>query len=924
MKRLTRTLTPALLAIAAAALTACGGDDPAKLITSAKEFLAKEDAKAAIIQVKTALQEDPNNAEARFLHGKALLLGGDPAAATIELRKALELRHPDDVVIPELARALFIEGQHQQLSEQFGKTVLSDPLAEADLKATLALSYGSLGRRDLAQRALEASLSAVPDFGPAKIFEARLQADGGDLDGALATVARQLEREPQNHEAWQLKGDLLNHGKRDPEGALAAYRQAIAAKPNLVPAHGAILTLLLARQDVAAARDQLAQLQKVLPNHPQTAFFAGNIALLDKDLEKAREITQSLLRLAPENPRVLQLAGAVEFELRSYLQAEAFLGKALQMSPGLDPSRRLLVLTYLRVSEPAKALSVLQPLLERPNPGSQVYMLKAQAHLQAGDLDDAVAAFSQAAKLDPDDTRSHTALALHKVLRGNESGLADLRNLAAKDDTITADLPLISALLKKKDFAGAMKAIDALEAKTPDKPTAANLRARVLLAQGNKAGARQSFEAALKLQPNFYPATSALAQMALQDGQPEEAKRRLDDALKADPRNMGALMAAARVKAGMGAPREEIVAMFTAAIQSNSTDAAPRLALVNYHLANQQATAALSVAQAAVAALPNNTDVLEALGRAQAASGDRNQAEASFNRLASLRPQSALPLLRLSDLHWAAGQREAAVQSLKRALAIEPENLAVQRALVDAYLATDQAATAVAVAREVQKQRPKQDVGFALEGGIEASQKRWDRALEIYARGMQAAPGSTDLATRMHVALLASEQQAAADKHAATWVREHPQDAGFQFYLGDSALARRRLAEAEVHYRNVLKLQPDNALALNNVAWLMATAKKPGAVDLARKATTLLPHRPVILDTLAFALAAESRMPEAVQVMQQALALDKGNPHLRFNLAKLHAQAGDAAAARTELDSLAALGDKFPRQAEVAALLKTL
>jgi Flp pilus assembly protein TadD len=228
------------------------------------------------------------------------------------------------------------------------------------------------------------------------------------------------------------------------------------------------------------------------------------------------------------------------------------------------------------------------------------------------------------------------------------------------------------------------------------------------------------------------------------------------------------------------------------------------------------------------------------------------------------------------------------------------------------------------VAREVQKQRPTQDVGFVLEGGIEAAQKRWDRALELYARGLKVAPDSTDLATRMHVALMASQQTAAADRHAAAWVRAHPDDAGFHFFLGDTALARQRLPEAETHYRNVLKVQPDNALALNNVAWLMATAKKPGAVEMARKATALLPNRPVILDTLAVALASEGQLPESGDVMKQAVALEQGNPHLRFNLAKLLAQAGNKAAARTELNTLAALGDKFPRQGEVAELLKTL
>lgn len=925
MKNLPRAFAPALLALAAATLVACGGDSPEKLLGSAKELLAKDDAKAAVIQIKNVLQADASNAEARFLLGKALLASGDAPAASLELRKALDLRHPEAAVVPELARAMFIEGQYQKLTEQFGQTSLSDPLADADLKSTLAMTYGSMGRRDQAQTAVAAALKAMPDYGPAKVFEARLQADTGDLDGALAAVDKQIARTPQDHDAWQLKGDLLNYGKRDVDKAIEAYKQAIAVKPNFVPAHSALITLLLGKQDLKGAREQVLALQKVLPNHPQTAYFAGNVALLAKEYDKAREVAQSLLRVAPDNPRILQLAGAVEFEKKSFLQAEAYLAKALQKAPEQDISRRMLTLTYLQMSQPAKALATLQPLLDRPNPPAAVYSLAAQAHLQAGDINDAEAAFAKASQLNPDDKRAKTALAISKLLKGNnDAGMAELQTLAAADDSTTADLPLIGALVRKKDYAGAMKAIDTLEKKLPGKPIAANLRARVLMQQGKKDEAKVAFEQALKADPSFYPATSALAQLALIDGKPDEAKRLLDEAMKADPRNMQALLASARLKAGTGAPREEIIKVFTDAIQQNGSDPAPRLALINYQLANKDFKAALELGQAATAALPNNTDILEALGRAQAASGDTNQALATFNKLAQLLPQSPLPYLRLADVQWASKNREGAMQSLKRALAIAPDNLQAQRAVIDAYLADNKSAEAIAVAKDIQKQRPTQDVGFLLEGGIEASLKRWDNALAVYNAGLKAAPNSTELATRVHVALTAAKQEAAADKHAAEWLKNHPRDAEFQYYLGDFALAARNLPQAELRYREVLKLQPENALALNNVAWLMATAKKPGSVALAEKANALLPNRPVIMDTLALALAAEGQATKGVEVMKKAMALENTNPQLRFNLAKLLIQAGDKAGAKTELTTLSQLGTKFPRQGEVTELLKTL
>jgi Flp pilus assembly protein TadD len=90
----TRQLAIALAA--AALLAACGGgagDPPEKLIASAKEYIAKNDNQAAVIQLKNALQKDINSAEARFLLGKTLLAQGDAVAAAVELRKARELKY---------------------------------------------------------------------------------------------------------------------------------------------------------------------------------------------------------------------------------------------------------------------------------------------------------------------------------------------------------------------------------------------------------------------------------------------------------------------------------------------------------------------------------------------------------------------------------------------------------------------------------------------------------------------------------------------------------------------------------------------------------------------------------------------------------------------------------------------------------------
>jgi predicted Zn-dependent protease len=78
------------------------------------------------------------------------------------------------------------------------------------------------------------------------------------------------------------------------------------------------------------------------------------------------------------------------------------------------------------------------------------------------------------------------------------------------------------------------------------------------------------------------------------------------------------------------------------------------------------------------------------------------------------------------------------------------------------------------------------------------------------------------------------------------------------------------------------------------------------------------------MDTLAMLLADKNQFPRAIELQSKALELQPENAGLRLNLAKIYIKSGDKTQARSQLETLDKLGDRFPRQPEVAELLKTL
>ncbi len=912
-----------LAAISASLVAGCGPATPQALVASAKEYLAKNDRSAAVVQLKTALQKDPDNAEARFLLGKALLETGDVVSAQKELQRAAELKYPADQIAPALARAVFAASGPDKVIADFGNAATASPEARADLQTTLGQAYSNKENVDAALAAFAAAKAAVPGYPPALLGEARLKVGHGDVPGATALVEAAIARSPNFVDAWQLKGDLLAaQGRTD--DALAAYRKALQIRPTYLAAHGQIVYLLIHKRRNAEAAKQLEAMTKIAPKHPYTYYFTALVALADKRYRDAREAIQLQLRAWPDNVPGLVLEARIDSQLGSYGQAEAALQKVLQPMPQHRPARMALVQLYLRTGQRARALETLRPLLQAADDDSDVQALAGEVFMQNGDTSQAARAFTKAAALDPQNVNKRTAAAMARVAAGDaEKGVHDLQEVAAVDSGNRADLALIAISTSQRKFDEALDALAALEKKQPNQPFVHDVRGSVLVAKGDRAAARKSFEQALALDPTDFTAASSLARLDVAEHKPDDAKKRYEAILAKDPKNARALLALADLRAQNGATPDEVVALIGNAVRADPTDTGPRLALISHYMRTKEPKKAVAAAQDALAAMPDRPELLYAAGEAQRAAGEPNQAAQSYNKLAASRPGATLPYMKEAEAQFASRNYDAAVQSLKKALAITPDLLEAQRALIAAYMAQGKADDALAVARTVQKQRPAEPVGYVFEGDIYAYKKQWNEAANAYRRGLPHAAGP-DLAARTDAALRSAGKAADADKFAVSWVRSHPQDREFRRYLGESAIMRGDYAGAVREFKAILELKPDDALALNNLAWASGQLKDPKAIDYAQKANATVPNNAAILDTLGTLQVEKGDMKNGIASLQRASTLAPNAPGIRLNFARALVKDGQKDAAKKELQELAKLGDKFSGQAEVTKLMQGL
>ena len=781
-------------------------------------------------------------------------------------------------------------------------------------RSTLGNAQLQIGKLSEAATSFKTAVALKPEYAPAQLGLARLQVANNNIDEASRLVDAVIAVNPKLAEAYAMQSDLrLFRGDR--AGAKTSLEQAVSADGSFMPARYALIQFLINDRQFDAAASQLDAARPLRTGDLRLQYFEAVIAFGKNDLVKARETTQLVLKRAPEHVPSLVLAGAVELQAKQAATAEGYLRKAVALAPQHAGARRMLVRTYLGAQQPTKALESIQPMLgagSRSDP--QLLLLAGETYLANGDMKQASAYYAAAADSKPQESFARTRLGQIALATGNaDTGIRELETALALDDApMQADMALIMGHAKKNDLTRALQAANAFAKKYPANPLSQQLLGAVHAARRDPAAARVAFTKAVELSPTYLPALINLAQLDITDNKPDDARKRFDVLIARDPKNEQALLAQADVMARTGAPPAEIAATLQRAITANPQSVAARLALINFHLRAQNYSAALSAAQEAAAAFRNEPRILGALAQAHEAAGESNQAIETLNRWIALEPASAVPLVRLAALFAKRKDYPKTIDLLRRAQKLAPGDLAITRDLVVAYLLAGKPDDAMKEAKNLQATKPQVAAGFALEGDIYSATQRWPQAERAYRDALKAEPASEALAVKLHSALNRAGKGADADTLARKWLAEHPKDVVFRVYLAEQALGEKNYRAAVVLYQAVVALQPDNVVALNNLAWSAGQLGDPKAIGYAERAVRLAPDSAAALDTLGSLLVSKGDASKGLEYLAKAAELAPKRPDIRLNYARALAKAGRTEQARKELVALQALADDFP------------
>jgi Flp pilus assembly protein TadD len=430
----------------------------------------------------------------------------------------------------------------------------------------------------------------------------------------------------------------------------------------------------------------------------------------------------------------------------------------------------------------------------------------------------------------------------------------------------------------------------------------------VLLRQGKRAEAAEVNNQILKDNPKDPDAKGLAATFLLDQGDINKATSELQAVVTSSPENAVAHYRLGRAYMAAGASkREEARQQFEKAIALRGDMVTPRLGLAELQALHGEYQAALDSVQGVLKIDPGNLnarliesqallgqkkfgesdsllagmlksnpgspDVFYQAGVSAITQGKYKDAEAAFLRAYELNPTNPRGLLGVVEADIQEGRPEAAMSLLQTESAKAPNRLDIELLL---------GTTAV---REGKYQDALAHFTKVLDNLKKNAKVRADLYLQI-----------ADVYRRM-----GDRNNAILNMQSARAILPENETvlSGLALILDQAG----RRAEARQAYEAGLKVDPNNILVLNNLAFLMAetNADLDVALNYAQKAKGLNPNMPEISDTYGWILLKKNLPEQAIPVFKDLVSKVPAQSTYHFHLAMAYNQKGDTKRAADEL-----------------------
>lgn len=856
------------------AVSACSDNESAQTyISKAKISIAEKENSAAIISLKNALKVDAKNAQARFLLGRLYLSAGDAEKATKELERANKLKFDVDKVIPLLARAYMLtESDDDVLALSSQEKSLSTARTQYLVYKTIALLRTS--DNELAEKAVEAALSVSQTDSFSMLANAYLEFSKQKIAHASTLVDRVLTATPNNVDALMLQGQIATVEKNY-SLAVDSFKKYLKLQPNSGKVQLFIADALMKNGQHKEAEKIADTILAKIPTQPFLQYIKAMARFEDKDYKTASELASQSLNSGFNSFSLKLVAGASAFYLKNYEQSNNHLKDLIPYLSADHPARRMLAVSQLQLGLIDDISETLTDYDATNKENAQFLSTLSYELLEVGAFEKAQE-MANYADSSSDMTAEQTARAgVLKLMMNDPSGIEKLEIALQKNpELVSAELALAFASIKLGNLPRATKIAEKWLKEYPDKAGGYNLKATVYFYNNELDKGKVALEKSLQLEPDNVYALTQMVKLANHQKDTKQATLLTGKALKAHPENIEVLRQYFEFH-----KNETGLKVINQAQQSHAENIQYGILLAEalMHLEKfKQASSVLDSYQLSVKTPKRYWQLALA---ANAKQPDGKDVYSILDQWHKNNPYHIEPVFLLVK-YWASQKSpDRALSVLDDAFKRHPNNLILNLVKMQILLDDKRVNDAKALFKVLNDFDINEDLRAGIEGRILLLDKQFAAAIPKLKQHYQTQPTSSN-ATYLAFALEANNQKAQAIELLERFSDKEEEDNKINPRVSLS-LANMYLAEhqdkAIVEYERLIKVVPNNVVALNNLSWLyMDQGKFIQALQYSKQAYALNAKIPNVVDTYAQALLKSEKKAEALVKAKEAYALSKG------------------------------------------------
>lgn len=709
------------------------------------------------------------------------------------------------------------------------------------------------------------------------------------------------------------------------EEAIIQYRNAIEIDPKFAPARVKLGEAYLRAGDPAKALAQYVRAADLLPADVSVQLKAGGLLLAARRYDEARARADSVLERDPRSAGAHILRGNAVASLRDFEGGVAEIEEALRLDPAKSVAYASLGGMQLARGRRQEAEDAFKKALALAPQSIEAHLAVANFYWNIERPDDARRTLEAALKLQPDHVLVNRGLAALAISSGHpEDAEQYLRRTASptSPESVLALADYYLAMKRPRD------AVDRLGTLRPDRRVKAAVDERLVRAyvmNGETGRAHALADEMIKRNPKDATARLVKGELLFGEGRREEALDAVRAAVAANPKDASAQFLLGKVYAARGdIPAAQ--AAFTEVLKDNPRAASAQVELAKLHLASRQSDASVTAAQEALASAPQSVEARVVLIRGLLAKPDLRGAEREIDELARLYPGSAIVEVQRGLLLTARRQSKEARAAFIRALELAPGSFDALGGLTYLDLAAGDVAGARARLDGIIARGKASPAVLMLAARTCLAGRDVRSAEALLRRAIDAEPTLlTAYALLGQVYLLQNRLDDARREYTALAARQTNPVVPLTM-IGLILQLQGDLSGAERQFEKVLSIDPDAAVAANNLAWLYASrgANLDIALQLARTARAALPDVPQVADTLGWVLVKRNLPDLAVEPLLDAAGREPRNAVFQYHLGTAYLKAGDTTRGRAALEHALVLDATFDGAEDARQTLREL